>query len=147
MYLRKFVRCIALANEEEVGMFTSEHVQKGEKMHARFSRQSLQDETRNFVQSLQDSKSFGDKQYILENHHDIKRNCLRMWDLNTNIWQENTAHTDFLEKKGIEILTQFATQTQIESEFQFLSSPKSQYGQYFLARYWCSDPTFEDNFF
>jgi hypothetical protein len=36
---------------------------------------------------------------------------------------------------------------QIESEFQFLSSPKSQYGQYFLARYWCSDPTFEDNFF
>mmetsp|Transcript_39442 Transcript_39442/g.66123 ORF Transcript_39442/g.66123 Transcript_39442/m.66123 type:complete len:1933 (+) Transcript_39442:109-5907(+) len=115
MYLRKYTTCIALLHEEEVGMFSSDLIQKGDKMHPRFSRAKLSEivkERGDQKDSKRDPISHSEGEFYLPYQKDIIRSCLRMWNLNVNIWQENTAHSDFLDLKGIETLTQFASKTQ-----------------------------------
>jgi len=109
MYLREYSKCITLVHEEEAGMLSSDYVQKGDKMHSRFSRAKLGEIIR---EELSGHEKLQTDDFHLPHQKEIVRNCLRMWGLNTNIWQENISHMDFLELKGIEILTQFATKSQ-----------------------------------
>eukprot|EP00954_Amorphochlora_amoebiformis_P015265 1197323-Amorphochlora_amoeboformis.AAC.1 len=109
MYLRKFAHVIALAHEEESGMFSSELIQKGDHMHPKFHRKKLKEILLEHKGKIQYKR----ENYYLPKQDEVVRNYLRMWDLGINIWQENTAHKNFLKLKGIETLVQFATNSQV----------------------------------